>query len=98
MTNALGFLLDSPLGGMPPLAGLPFPGCTGCLAWRCRPDSGEACMIHGGMGPDSCFKGFPESVLMLSEGYASIPESVLMLLKGYDSTPESVLMLDKPSP
>lgn len=81
---------------MPPLPGLLFPGCTGCLAWRCRPDSGEACMIHGGMGPDSCFKGFPESVLMLSECYASIPESVLVLSEGYDSISESVLMLDKP--
>lgn len=95
MTNAHGFLLDSSLGGMPPLAGLLFPGCTGCLALRCRPDSGEACMIHGGMGPDSCFKGFPESDLMLSEGYDSVPENILMLLKCYDSISENVLMLLK---
>lgn len=65
MTNARGFLLDSSLGGMPPLAGLPSPGCTGCLALRSR--------------GDSCFKGFPESDLMLSEGYDSVPESVLLL-------------------
>lgn len=81
MTNALGFLLDSPLGGMPPLPGLPSPGCTGSLAWRCR--------------WDSCFKGFPESDLMLSEGYASISENILVLLKCYDSISESVLMLLK---
>lgn len=81
MTNARGFLLDSPLGGMPPLAGLLFPGCTGCLAWRSR--------------RDSCFKGFPGSDLMLSEGYASISENILVLLKCYDSISENVLMLLK---
>lgn len=81
MTNAHGFLLDSSLGGMPPLPGLLFPGCTGCLAWRSR--------------RDLCFKGFPESDLVLSEGYASIPENILMLLKCYASIPENVLMLLK---
>lgn len=93
MTNALGFLLDSPLGGMPPLPGLPFPGRTGCLAWRSR--------------GDLCFKGFPksdlglsegdscvlENVFMLSEGYGSISENVLVPLKCYDSISESVLLL-----
>lgn len=93
MTNAHGFLPDSSLGGMPPLPGLPSPGRTGCLAWRCR--------------RDSCFKGFPGSDLGLSEGdscvlenvfmllkcYDSISENVLMLLKGYDSISESVLLL-----
>lgn len=81
MTNAHGFLLDSPLGGMPPLPGLLFPGCTGCLAWRSR--------------RDLCFKGFPESDLGLSEGYDSVTESVLVLLKCYDSISENVLMLLK---
>lgn len=81
MTNAHGFLLDSSLGGMPPLPGLLFPGCTGCLAWRSR--------------GDSCFKGFPESDLMLSEGYASVPENVLLLSEGFSGVSENVLMLLK---
>lgn len=79
MTNARGFLLDSPLGGMPPLPGLPFPGCTGCLAWRNR--------------GDSCFKGFPENDLMLLKGFNGVSESDLVLLKCYDSISENVLML-----
>lgn len=65
MTNAHGFLPDSPLGGMPPLPGLPSPGCTGCLALRSRRDSG--------------FKGFPGSDLGLSLGYDSVLGSDLLL-------------------
>lgn len=81
MTNAHGFLLDSSLGGMPPLPGLPSPGRTGCLAWRSR--------------RDLCFKGFPESDLVLSEGDSCVLENVFMLLKCYDSVLENVLMLLK---
>lgn len=81
MTNAHGFLPDSSLGGMPPLPGLLFPGCTGCLAWLSR--------------RDLCFKGFPESDLGLSEGDSCVLENVLVLSEGYDSISENVLVLLK---